>query len=291
MNTLNVSLVCHIYQRLDMLSKFINRYCKPNVLSNHIKPNEIIMSTLHTISLLNTSVDIAKFVHTACAAYDSERFSNYHNHFVKGISPQNQTNNCLIIEGCHGTRISTIHTPLGQWTITGNTLNDNQQLTQFLINNIEMVMICPIYQTYLGTFGPYWLIKNFRGKSIMNPDILLLPESEMINVEKYGCGQLIPYLEQREKFYKSPDYQFNSDIVYYIFEYLLHEWITTGRIRDTKGISRDMLDCDKQFNNGIEIFKTYMDKSNHELLEYGSKQKRIFEAIYISKLNHNGVWN
>jgi hypothetical protein len=236
--------------------------------------------------------------------------NSYHKHFIGGINPYyKQTNNCLIIEGYYGMPISQIHTPLGYWSIAGSSMSYSHKnstesfissdtiLKQELFENIKCDMLCPGYQTEMGFYGPYWLVKSINKIPVEYPNIDLLPESPNLDLTKWNnikCDaevlenkkKLKQYLKQLNKLYKN---NYNYGIGKDIFEELLQEWIKSSYISDIHELSKQMIRSDDAFESFKHIFLNKINVNSHKFVLSGSKIDIIFKLIYYAKLNDNSI--
>jgi hypothetical protein len=135
-------------------------------------------------NLMTTAVTLAQFWHNLIDSKIDPNITNwYHDHFCGGVDPYNcQTDNCLIIEEYYGIPMSTIHTPLGEWSVSGSGIGHLEILKKHLHDNAELKMICPGHQTESRYYGPYWLVTSFQNHPIPHPDMELLPPHDRIDV-------------------------------------------------------------------------------------------------------------
>jgi hypothetical protein len=74
-----------------------------------------------------------------------------------------------------------------------------------------------------------------------------------------------------------------------LFDHYMGEWLKSGLIRDQQDLSIEMTNNPASYDDCFNQLLKPVDPKSQGYVNFGTRNNRIFKAIYISKLNHNGV--
>lgn len=245
--------------------------------------------------MLTYALQLSKLVHNIYdSGKDTESENWYHGHFISGVNPYySQTKNSLIVEGYYGIPVSKIHTPLGYWSISGSGSGRFKITDQLIREKVGLKLICPGYQTYMGFYGPYWLVTSINGQEIPHDDIKLLPPIE--DAHDYDKSEVTrnkvdKYLEVLSKFYKDRKDYVSYEDANTIFDQYLNEWLHSGLIGDTKGYTGKLMKLSEDSCEYMQLFEEFLnhiESGSRWYVTFGHHARKLFKLIYHSKLNSN----